>query len=130
MTSGVRCSMISIAHLLMGIMPGPQPEVTAEQILDLTTEVLQTHLNFSTEGTKCSTPDVLRLLVAASAERGGGEAGPVGGEAVRAGLVGEVPGRRGDSVGQVGFEAVEAGPVWWWRVFQSGAGSALNSGSS
>jgi len=54
-------------------MPGPQekdtPEVTAEQVLDLTVETLQTHLNLSIEGTKCHTLDVLRLLAAASAER-------------------------------------------------------------
>lgn len=54
-------------------MSGPQDEgtavVTAEQVLDLTVETLQTHLNLSIEGSKCRTPDVLRLLVAASAER-------------------------------------------------------------
>ena len=54
-------------------MTGPQgkdtPGVTAEQVLDLTVETLQSHLNLSIEGSKCRTPDVLRLLVAASAER-------------------------------------------------------------
>jgi hypothetical protein len=56
-----------------GIMPGPRhkdtPAVTAEQVLDLTVEALQTHLNLSIEGSKCHTLDVLRLLVAASAEQ-------------------------------------------------------------
>ena len=54
-------------------MTGPQgkdtPSVTAEQVLDLTVETLQSHLNLSIKGSKCRTPDVLRLLVAASAER-------------------------------------------------------------
>jgi hypothetical protein len=55
------------------IMTGPQdkdtPDVTAEQVLDMTVETLQSHLDLSIEGTKCCTLDVLRLLVAASAER-------------------------------------------------------------
>lgn len=54
-------------------MPGPQekdtPDVTAEQVLDLTIENLRTHLNLSIEGSKCHTLDVLRLLAAASVER-------------------------------------------------------------
>jgi hypothetical protein len=54
-------------------MSGPQDKdtvvVTAEQVLDLTVETLQTHLNLTIEGSKCRTLDVLRLLVAASAER-------------------------------------------------------------
>ena len=54
-------------------MPGPEykdtPEVTAEQVLDLTVRTLQKHLNLSIEGSKCHTLDVLRLLAAASAER-------------------------------------------------------------
>jgi hypothetical protein len=56
------------------IMTGPKEkdtlDVTAAQVLDLTVETLQTHLNLSIEGAKCGTLDVLRLLVAASAERG------------------------------------------------------------
>ena len=54
------------------IIPGPEykdtPEVTAEPVLDLTVKTLQEHLNLSIEGSKCHTIDVLRLLVAASAE--------------------------------------------------------------
>jgi hypothetical protein len=54
-------------------MPGPEykdtPEVTAEQVLDLTVKTLQKRLNLSIEGSKCHTLDVLRLLAAASAER-------------------------------------------------------------
>lgn len=54
-------------------MPGPEykdtPEVTAEQVLDLTVKTLQKRLNLSIEGSKCHTVDVLRLLAAASAER-------------------------------------------------------------
>jgi len=54
-------------------MTGPKDkdtlDVTAEQVLDLTVETLQTHLNLSIEGSKCRTLDVLRLLAAASAER-------------------------------------------------------------
>jgi hypothetical protein len=54
-------------------MTGPKEkdtlDVTAEQVLDLTVETLQTHLNLSIEGSKCRTLDVLRLLAAASAER-------------------------------------------------------------
>jgi hypothetical protein len=54
-------------------MPGPRekdtPDVTAEQVLDLTIENLRTHLNLSIEGSKCHALDVLRLLVAASVER-------------------------------------------------------------
>ena len=54
-------------------MPGPEykdtSEVTAEQVLDLTVKTLQKHLDFSMEGTKCRTLDILRLLAAASAER-------------------------------------------------------------
>ena len=45
------------------------PAVTAEEVLDLTIETLQEHLGFSIEGYKCHTLDVLRLLVAAAAER-------------------------------------------------------------
>jgi len=45
------------------------PAVTAEEVLDLTVETLQEHLGFSIEGYKCNTLDVLRLLVAAAAER-------------------------------------------------------------
>jgi hypothetical protein len=54
-------------------MTGPKdkdtPEVTAEQVLELTVGTLQSHLSLSIEGSKCGTMDVLRLLVAASAER-------------------------------------------------------------
>ena len=54
-------------------MSGPQgkdsPTVTAEQVLDLTVETLQKHLNLSIDGYVCRTLDVLRLLVAASAEQ-------------------------------------------------------------
>ena len=54
-------------------MTGPRdkdiPDVSAGQVLDLTVETLQTHLNLSIEGLKCRTVDVLRLLAAASAER-------------------------------------------------------------
>jgi hypothetical protein len=54
-------------------MTGPKdkdtPDVTAEQVLDLTVETLETHLSLSIAGSKCRTLDVLRLLVAASAER-------------------------------------------------------------
>jgi putative transposase len=54
-------------------MTGPKEkdtlEVTAEQVLELTVETLQSHLNLSIAGSKCGTMDVLRLLVAASAER-------------------------------------------------------------
>jgi putative transposase len=54
-------------------MTGPKDkdtlDVTAEQVLDLIVETLQTHLNLSIEGSKCGTLDVLRLLVAASAEQ-------------------------------------------------------------
>jgi len=45
------------------------PVVTAEEVLDLTVGALQEHLGFSIEGYKCHTLDVLRLLVAAAAER-------------------------------------------------------------
>jgi len=45
------------------------PAVTAEEVLDLTVETLQEHLSLSIEGYKCNTLDVLRLLVAAAAER-------------------------------------------------------------
>ena len=45
------------------------PVVTAEEVLDLTVETLQEHLGLSIEGYKCNTLDVLRLLVAAAAER-------------------------------------------------------------
>jgi len=38
-------------------------------VLDLTVETLQEHLSLSIEGYKCNTLDVLRLLVAAAAER-------------------------------------------------------------
>jgi len=54
-------------------MSGPQdkdtPNVTSEQVLDLTVETLQAHLKLSIDGSKCNTLDVLRLLIAASAER-------------------------------------------------------------
>lgn len=54
-------------------MSGPQskdtPEVTAEQVLDLTVKTLQKHLDLSIDGYVCHTLDVLRLLVAASAEQ-------------------------------------------------------------
>jgi hypothetical protein len=54
-------------------MTGPKDkdtlEVTAEQVLELTVGTLQSHLSLSIEGSKCGTMDVLRLLVAASAER-------------------------------------------------------------
>ena len=54
-------------------MTGPQDKdtltVTAEQVLDLTVEALQKHLNLSIDGYVCRTLDVLRLLVAASAEQ-------------------------------------------------------------
>ena len=54
-------------------MTGPKDkdalEVKAEQVLELTVETLQSHLNLSIEGSKCGAMDVLRLLVAASAER-------------------------------------------------------------
>jgi len=45
------------------------PAVTAEEVLTLTVETLQKHLGLSIEGYKCNTLDVLRLLVAAAAER-------------------------------------------------------------
>lgn len=45
------------------------PTVTAEQVLDLAVETLRKHLNLSIDGYRCHTLDVLRLLVAASAER-------------------------------------------------------------
>ncbi len=54
-------------------MSGPAdkdtPTVTSKQVLDLTVETLQIHLNLSIEGSKCRTLDVLRLLVVASAEQ-------------------------------------------------------------
>jgi putative transposase len=45
------------------------PAVTAEEVLALTVETLQEHLGLSIEGYKCNTLNVLRLLVAAAAER-------------------------------------------------------------
>jgi hypothetical protein len=54
-------------------MPGPRdkdtPNVNSKQVLELTVGTLQTHLNLSIAGSKCNTLDVLRLLVATSAER-------------------------------------------------------------
>ena len=73
------------------------PEVTAEQVLDVTIKTLQSHLNLSIEGSKCCTPDVLRLLVAAAAERSSIESAchemetSPSGNRVREQLKGELP---------------------------------------
>jgi len=55
-------------------MPGPidrdTPIVTSEQVLELTIETLAKHLDVTINGYRCKALDVLRVLVAACAQRG------------------------------------------------------------